>query len=54
MRLIVFGDFNCPYSFLASQRVDALQRLGWAEIEWRAVEHAPWLSKTGTPTSGSG
>jgi hypothetical protein len=27
MHLIVYGDFNCPYSCLASQRVDELARL---------------------------
>jgi hypothetical protein len=37
MQLIVYGDFNCPYSYLASQRVDELARLGQAEVEWRAV-----------------
>ena len=51
MRLIVYGDFNCPYSYLASQRVDELLRLGRVEVEWRAVEHNPRLSMTGTPSS---
>jgi DSBA-like thioredoxin domain-containing protein len=51
MRFIVYGDFNCPYSYLASQRVDALLRLGRVEVDWRAVEHDPWLSMTGTPAS---
>jgi predicted DsbA family dithiol-disulfide isomerase len=27
-----------------------LQRLDLAEIDWRAVEHDPWLSRTGTPS----
>jgi 2-hydroxychromene-2-carboxylate isomerase len=51
MHLIVYGDFNCPYSYLASQRVDAVLRAGQAEVEWRAVEHDPRLSLTGTPSS---
>jgi 2-hydroxychromene-2-carboxylate isomerase len=51
MHLIVYGDFNCPCSYLASQRVDELARLGEAEVEWRAVEHDPALSLTGTPSS---
>ena len=51
MHLIVYGDFNCPYSYLASQRVDELARLGRAEVEWRAVEHDPALALTGTPSS---
>jgi 2-hydroxychromene-2-carboxylate isomerase len=51
MHLIVYGDFNCPYSYLASQRVDELARLGEAEVEWRAVEHDPVLALTGTPSS---
>jgi len=48
MRLVVYGDFNCPYSYLASQRTDALERLG-QRVDWYAVEHEPRLSMTGTP-----
>ena len=36
--LIVYGDFNCPYSYLASQRIDRLIGRG-PDVEWRAVEH---------------
>ncbi|MCU7731188.1 DsbA family protein [Actinoplanes sp. KI2] len=50
MQLIVYGDFNCPYSYLASQRTDVLQRLGH-RVDWRAVEHDPQLSMTGTPSA---
>lgn len=50
MHLIVYGDFNCPYSYLASQRADAVLRAGQAEVEWRAVEHDPRLALTGTPS----
>lgn len=50
MELIIYGDFNCPYSYLASQRTDALQRLGH-RVDWYAVEHDPRLSMTGTPSA---
>jgi hypothetical protein len=50
MHLTVYGDFNCPRSYLASQRVDAVVRAGGAEVEWRAVEHDPALALTGTPS----
>jgi hypothetical protein len=39
MELIIYGDFNCPYSCLASFRADRLIELGHAEVQWRAVEH---------------
>ena len=48
MDLIIYGDFNCPYSYLASQRADRLIRAGAARISWRAVEHDPKLALTGT------
>lgn len=50
MRLIIYGDFNCPYSYLASQRMETLARLGH-QVRWRAVEHDPRLSMTGTPSA---
>jgi 2-hydroxychromene-2-carboxylate isomerase len=49
MKVIVYGDFNCPYSYLASQRSARLARDGVTEIDWRAVEHDPKLAMTGTP-----
>jgi 2-hydroxychromene-2-carboxylate isomerase len=53
MKLIVYGDFNCPYSYLASQRADLLNSAGLAQVEWRAVEHDRKLPLTGTPSQAS-
>jgi hypothetical protein len=35
--LVLYGDFTCPWSYLASRRVDALTA-GGVEVDWRAVE----------------
>ncbi len=49
-RLVLYGDFNCPWSYLASRRA-ALLALEGVEIDWRAVEHdAP----RGSEPRGSG
>ena len=48
MAVIVYGEFNCSYGYLASQRVDLLKQLGKAELDWRAVEHDPRLPLTGS------
>lgn len=52
MTLIIYGDFNCPYSYLASQRADLLSRSGAASVDWRAVEHDPGLPVTGSRSDG--
>lgn len=51
-QLVVYGDFNCPYSALASARVDRLAAAGLAEAEWRAVEHDPDIAPEGSPVTG--
>lgn len=43
--LVVYGDFNCPWSYLASRRVAALAAAG-VQVEWRAVEHEPWRPRS--------
>lgn len=51
MTVIIYGDFNCPYSYLASQRAGRLRKRGVA-VDWRAVEHDRRLPAGGLP-SGS-
>lgn len=51
-RLIIYGDFNCPFSALASVRADLLQAAGEYDIEWRAVQHDPTIPTTGESLEG--
>ena len=51
MNVVVYGDFSCPYSYLASQRADALISSGIARVSWRAVEHDRRLPVTGIPSA---
>lgn len=44
--IVIYGDFNCPYSYLASLRADAFIGSGVA-VDWRAVEHADSLPVVG-------
>ena len=46
-RLTIYGDFNCPFSALASVRADALLAASAYEIDWRAIQH-----DTAIPTAG--
>jgi len=46
-RLTIYGDFNCPFSALASARADVLRPADAYEIDWRAVQH-----DTAIPTAG--
>ena len=39
MTLTLYGDFNCPFSALASARAAVLHAGGRHQIEWRAVQH---------------
>jgi hypothetical protein len=39
--VVLYGDFNCPWSYLAARRARALRTHG-LEVELRAVEHDPW------------
>jgi 2-hydroxychromene-2-carboxylate isomerase len=37
-RIVVYGDFNCPWSYLVSRRAALLTADG-LQTDWRAVEH---------------
>lgn len=53
MELVLYGSFNCPYSYLASLRADRLVELGEVRaVDWRAVVHDPDVPAGGKPVSG--
>ncbi|MBX3315098.1 MAG: DsbA family protein [Acidimicrobiales bacterium] len=50
--LIIYGDFNCPFSALASQRAIDLVDRARATVDWRAVEHDPAIPNGGVLVEG--
>jgi 2-hydroxychromene-2-carboxylate isomerase len=50
--LVLYGSFNCPYSFLASLRADRLAAASGRPVQWRAVVHDPSVPADGEPVSG--
>lgn len=50
--LIVYGDFNCPYSRLASARIAVIAAQDGPHIEFRAVEHDPAIPAGGVEMTG--
>jgi len=50
--LILFGDFSCPFSALASHRAAALEAAGRTIVEWRAVQHLPDQPREGRKVEG--
>lgn len=52
MKLVIYGDFNCPYSCLASARADRLLQAGSADIDWRGVEHDSTIDLPGEAITG--
>lgn len=47
--LVVYGDFNCPWSYVAFRRSELLAARGIG-VDWRAVEHDPF--RPGRPRAG--
>lgn len=52
IELVVYGDFNCPFSALAGSRAGELERRGLATVDWRAVEHDTGIPLDGVEVSG--
>jgi 2-hydroxychromene-2-carboxylate isomerase len=51
-RLTIYGDFNCPFSALASVRADVLLAVDAYEIDWRAVQHDTAIPIAGEAVEG--
>jgi 2-hydroxychromene-2-carboxylate isomerase len=51
-RLTIYGDFNCPFSALASVRADVLLAADACEIDWRAVQHDTAIPIAGEAVEG--
>jgi 2-hydroxychromene-2-carboxylate isomerase len=49
---MIYGDFNCPFSALASVRADVLLSAGGYDIEWRAIQHDVTIPAIGEPVEG--
>ena len=47
--VIIYGDFNCPFSAVADARSARLATAGTAHVDWRCVEHDPTIGPNETP-----
>ena len=50
--IVLYGSFNCPYSFLASLRADRVAARGAETVEWRMVLHDPDAPTDGRVVTG--
>lgn len=49
---VLYGDFSCPWSYLAYHRLTRLYRTA-GDVEFRAVEHDPWRARPRSSASES-
>lgn len=47
--VVVYGDFNCPFSALADARASRLAAAGGIGVDWRCVEHDPTIGPCESP-----
>lgn len=52
-RIVIYGDFNCPFSALASVQARRLERRGNVRIDWCAVDHDPSIPSSGAAITGA-
>lgn len=51
--VVVYGDFNCPFSALANSRASRLAAHGALRVDWRCVEHDPTIGPNESPLTES-
>lgn len=51
--VVVYGDFNCPFSALANSRASRLAAAGVISVDWRCVEHDPTIGPHESPLTES-
>lgn len=49
---VIYADFNTPLCYLAGLWADRWKAAG-IQVDWRAVEHAPHLSRLGLPSAAA-
>ena len=49
VNIVLYGDFNCPFSAVANSRAARLAAAGTVEVEWRCVEHDPSIGPCEAP-----
>lgn len=47
--VVIYGDFNCPFSALANARATRLAAAGRLQVDWYCVEHDETIGPNETP-----
>lgn len=47
--VVIYGDFNCPFSALANARASRLAAAGRLKVDWYCVEHDTTIGPNETP-----
>lgn len=51
--VVIYGDFNCPFSALANDRANRLAALGRLNVDWCSVEHDTTIGPHDTPLTSA-